>query len=168
METLDKGKHCAEKFCNQLDYLPMKCKACNEFFCSEHFKYENHGCEKAKMFDYKIPVCDQCHKTIEFKRGKNLDLCLQEHMQNCQLRAEDQNSKQQMKKYCNFKSCKSKEIFRFECDECQMIFCNRHRLHEDHVTHLPSSKSCAEQVRLMRNKKLISNSSSNITSFGIA
>lgn len=149
MDTLDKGKHCSEKYCHQLDYLPMTCKACSRVFCSDHFKYEAHNCEQAKSFDYKIPVCEMCEEAVEFKRGKDLDLCLAEHMANCQLN--DKSKKIKQKKYCYFKGCKTKEGFRFDCEICHVTFCVKHRMPEVHLCSRTAS-SCSSQMQKAQEK----------------
>jgi hypothetical protein len=162
MEVLDKGKHCEEEFCHQLDLLPMQCKACKKFFCSDHFKYEEHKCKAGGRANYVIPTCDICKKTIEFSRHKDLDLCLAEHLQEClNLNQRDRVPKNTYKsgtnsasstavgpqhKKCSFKNCKSKEVFRFQCDRCIMTYCNKHRLPEIH--------SCDEVLEGMRSKML--------------
>lgn len=144
MDTLDKGKHCSEEYCHQLDYLPMTCKACSKVFCADHFKYEAHNCELAKTLDYKIPVCEVCEEAIEFKRDKDLDLCLAEHMENCQLY--DKSKRIKAKKYCHFKSCRTKEGFRFECERCQVTFCVKHRMPEVHMCS-SLARSCSSQMQ---------------------
>jgi predicted nucleic acid binding AN1-type Zn finger protein len=157
MEVLDKGKHCEEEYCHQLDLLPMQCKACKKYFCASHFKYESHNCKQSDRFNYVIPQCDICKQTIEFSRDKDIDLCLAEHLQKClnlqengrsnqsnrfsqtQNRAVSMSSlmppsssKQNTSKKCNFKNCKSKEVFRFDCEKCSLTYCNKHRLPEIH------------------------------------
>ena len=160
MDTLDKGKHCSEQYCHQLDYLPTKCKACFKYFCTEHYKFEAHHCEEAKKFDYKIPVCELCENAIEFKRGKNLDLCLAEHMEKCQL---SDKRKEKPKKICSYKNCKAKEVFRFECEKCHAIFCVKHRMPEIHLCNL-QTESCSKQVR-RREFNAMSSKSYGIGSF---
>jgi len=139
MEVLDKGKHCQEKTCNRLDLLPIQCKACKKFFCSVHIKCEAHNCKDLSKLDYKIPVCQICNKTIEFDRSKDLNLCLSEHMHKCYLDylnngyvvKSTKESEKEAKK-CNYKKCKTKEIFQFKCDSCQLTFCTKHRVPEVH------------------------------------
>lgn len=41
MELPHMGTHCSDSFCKQLDYLPMKCDACNELFCKDHLPYDD-------------------------------------------------------------------------------------------------------------------------------
>jgi predicted nucleic acid binding AN1-type Zn finger protein len=154
MDTLDKGKHCSEEYCHQLDYLPMKCSACHRDFCADHFKYEAHNCEQANKIDFKIPVCEICENPIEFKRGKDLDLCLAEHMSKCQLASPKQES-QKPKKVCNYKGCKSREVFRFECDVCHLNFCVRHRMPEIHLCDSDKgvSRTCSGEMQRLENQK---------------
>ena len=153
MEVLDKGKHCEEEYCHQLDLLPMQCKACKKYFCSSHFKYESHNCKQAERLNYVIPQCDICKQTIEFTREKDLDLCLAEHLQKCLNLQENRRSNQPNRssqtqnravsmsslatatsssKKCHFKNCKAKDVFRFDCEKCSQTYCNKHRLPEIH------------------------------------
>ncbi|KAL2765953.1 AN1-type zinc finger protein 2A isoform 2 [Daubentonia madagascariensis] len=44
MEFPDLGKHCSEKTCKQLDFLPLKCDACKQDFCKDHFTCAAHRC----------------------------------------------------------------------------------------------------------------------------
>jgi len=40
------GKYCFLSVCNQLDFLPILCQYCKQFFCKEHFVPDVHGCDK--------------------------------------------------------------------------------------------------------------------------
>ena len=144
MEILDKGKHCQEENCHQLDFLPIQCKACKKSFCAQHSKAENHNCKESSKLNFKIPVCQICNKTIEFERNKDLNACLDEHMQKCYIKYlnnmdpyKSNNNDLKVKsendsKKCQFKKCKTSEIFRFKCDSCQLTFCTKHRVPEIH------------------------------------
>ena len=145
MELLDKGKHCSEEFCHQLDLLPIKCKACFNFYCTEHFKYESHNCKQSNKYDYKIPTCELCNKTIEFKRGLNLDICLADHLEKCKIR-NNLDLKEKIVKKCSYKNCKSKEIFVFECETCCLKYCTKHRIPESHKC-VSNNQSCSAQFR---------------------
>ena len=160
MEVLDKAKHCQEEFCHQIDLLPMQCKACKKSFCAAHFKYDNHKCTESAKLDYKIPECKICNKTIEFKRDKDLDLCLAEHMQKCFISNISNRSSTQPKKVtaekskakkCMYKNCKTKEIFSFNCDTCQHTFCTKHRVPEIHKCS-ELLKSCSAQFNQTSNQ----------------
>ena len=155
MDLLDKGKHCEEEFCHQLDFLPIECKLCRRHFCSEHFKYERHGCEKASAIDFKVPTCELCNEVIEFKRGKHMDLCLSEHLAKFHLDSDDKResatqSNAKPKKNnnkCIVKGCRSKDIINFECERCANKFCNRHRLPEVHMcAAVNNNLSCSSQA----------------------
>ncbi|KAG8428894.1 hypothetical protein GDO86_018968 [Hymenochirus boettgeri] len=47
MEFPDLGKHCSEPTCKQLDFLPLKCDACERIFCKDHITYALHKCSSA-------------------------------------------------------------------------------------------------------------------------
>ena len=153
MDLSDKGKHCSEELCHQLDLLPLKCKACSKYYCSEHFKYESHNCEEAFKFNFKIPTCQHCNQPVEFKRGKDLDLCLAEHLQKCSLTG---HTAKQSKSKCHYKHCKSKEIFVFECDSCSHSYCTKHRVPEVHSCSTSNQTSCSSQYnKSNKNEKMI-------------
>eukprot|EP00092_Neocalanus_flemingeri_P023547 GFUD01025535.1.p1 GENE.GFUD01025535.1~~GFUD01025535.1.p1 ORF type:complete len:267 (-),score=66.84 GFUD01025535.1:2-802(-) len=40
------GQHCALPDCNLLDFLPITCHFCKNFYCKEHFLPEVHKCPK--------------------------------------------------------------------------------------------------------------------------
>jgi AN1-type zinc finger protein 2 len=164
MELLDTGKHCSEEFCHQFDFLPVKCKACHKIYCSEHITYESHDCIEAKSLNYKIPTCELCSQIIPFNRSKDLDMCLAEHMQTCQLNDETtlNNTKVQKKlakelNKCCFDGCRSKDpVLNINCDSCDKKFCIKHRMPEIHkcVRKSPSPTasnhplSCSQQFRI--------------------
>jgi hypothetical protein len=148
MDLLDKGKHCQEELCHQLSFLPMQCKACAKIFCSEHFKYDAHNCKESCKFDFKVPNCSLCLQPIEFTRDKTIELCLAEHMQKCDSTAAKKKNDSNAKK-CSFKNCKSKDLFKIECDNCQLLYCKKHRLPEVHECNNKSTESCAKQFSKM-------------------
>ena len=152
MELIDKGKHCSEEFCHQLDFLPMQCKLCKGFFCAEHFRYESHRCAEATSdkLSYQIPTCDLCQQTIEFKRGRDLDLCLAEHMAKCQVGNEKMKTIRRRK--CSHSDCKSKDLFRVACDGCAEFFCKSHRIPEVHKCKSLTLESCAVQQAKQQQK----------------
>ncbi|XP_048723200.1 AN1-type zinc finger protein 2A isoform X3 [Caretta caretta] len=87
MEFPDLGKHCSEKTCKQLDFLPLKCDACKEVFCKDHITYDTHKCTSSykKIFTNKCLkegckrkemmklVCNQCHGNFCIKHRHPLD-----------------------------------------------------------------------------------------------
>jgi len=143
MDLLDKGKHCNQEYCHQLDLLPIKCKACFNYYCADHFKYESHNCKLSEKFNYKIPTCNNCNQVIEFKRGKDLNICLNEHLKICKQNSNSNsnNNSNNKSKKCSYKNCKSKEIFTFKCDDCGLEFCTKHRIQEVHSCQMDHEKS---------------------------
>ena len=167
MELLDKGKHCSDEYCHQFDFLPSKCKACSKIFCNEHIKYDNHKCKEAYKFNFQIPACPLCNKTIEFQRGRDLDICLAEHMQSCE-NQENTNKKIVNKNQCSVIRCKNKKsIIPFECNNCSKKYCLQHRIPEDHDCQGKNNgqytdntnifKSCSQQHNAVNNSKANNN-----------
>nr|XP_006001775.1 PREDICTED: AN1-type zinc finger protein 2A isoform X2 [Latimeria chalumnae] len=80
MEFPDLGKQCCEKSCQQLDFLPMKCDACEEIFCKDHITYKEHKCSSTYKKDVQVPVCPLCNTPIPVKRGEMPDIKVGEHI----------------------------------------------------------------------------------------
>ncbi|XP_015420472.1 PREDICTED: AN1-type zinc finger protein 2A isoform X3 [Myotis davidii] len=80
MEFPDLGKHCSEKTCKQLDFLPLKCDVCEQDFCKDHFTYAAHQCPFAYKKDVQVPVCPLCNRPIPVKKGEVPDVVVGEHM----------------------------------------------------------------------------------------
>ncbi|XP_077305243.1 AN1-type zinc finger protein 2A isoform X2 [Lithobates pipiens] len=87
MELPDLGKHCSEDTCKQLDFLPLKCDACEDLFCKDHITYDQHkctfaykkiftnrcckpGCKKKELMKIE---CDQCHNNFCLSHRHPLD-----------------------------------------------------------------------------------------------
>lgn len=135
MELPHIGENCALKECNRLDFLPVKCDACCEVFCLEHYKYESHSCKKAQRKDVQVPVCPLCSEPVASKAGQLPDLAVSQHIdQYCK---QNEMIKNRLKpktnlQLCNFKSCKQKDLIYLECNECRSKFCIKHRHPNDH------------------------------------
>ncbi|XP_075465686.1 AN1-type zinc finger protein 2B isoform X2 [Ascaphus truei] len=80
MEFPDLGKHCFEPTCKQLDFLPLKCDACEQIFCKDHVTYEQHKCSSAYKKDVQVPVCPLCNIPIPVTRGQTPDIVVGEHI----------------------------------------------------------------------------------------
>jgi len=80
MEFPHLGKHCSEKSCNKLDFLPMKCDACNSIFCSEHFNYSKHSCPSAHQKSVQVPICPLCNEPVPTPRDVPPDNSVSEHI----------------------------------------------------------------------------------------
>lgn len=122
------GKHCSEKYCNKLDFLPMKCDACGAIFCSEHFSYQTHFCPSAFRKDVQVPICPLCSEPVPTPRDVSPDVTVGAHM--------DQFCRSEKKKIytnrCTFRNCKKKELIPVSCTVCRANFCLKHRHTTDH------------------------------------
>lgn len=133
MEFPNLGEHCSENTCNRLDFLPLKCDACDTIFCTDHISYVNHSCPSAYKKDVQVPVCPLCNVPIPSKRGDPPDLAVSLHMDNdCQADYEKKRRKVFINK-CSSKGCKIKEIVQVRCNECANNFCLKHRHPTDHA-----------------------------------
>jgi len=132
------GTHCSDSFCKQLDYLPMKCDACNELFCKDHLQYDDHSCKSLYKKNVQVPVCPLCNSPIPVPRGTVPDLAVSAHIEeNCQ-------SKKKEKVFtnkCNKPKCKKKELVPCICDSCHLNFCLTHRHTSDHDCKGPQKSS---------------------------
>ncbi|XP_058811868.1 AN1-type zinc finger protein 2A [Topomyia yanbarensis] len=128
MEFPSLGKHCCEKFCNKLDFLPMKCDACGDIFCSDHFSYRTHSCPSAYKKDVQVPICPLCGEPVPTARDVSPDVTVGAHI--------DQFCKSEKKKIytnrCSYKTCKKKELIPVSCGVCKRNYCLKHRHTSDH------------------------------------
>ncbi|XP_045204265.2 AN1-type zinc finger protein 2A-like isoform X2 [Mercenaria mercenaria] len=132
MEFPHLGKHCHQKDCKQLDFLPMKCDACSEIFCNDHIHYNTHSCPDSYKKDNQVPVCPLCNKPIPLRKGEVPDMVVGRHIDSdCQ----SDPAKERRKVYtnkCSMKGCKVKELIPVKCEKCHKNYCLRHRFEDDH------------------------------------
>ncbi|XP_059622721.1 AN1-type zinc finger protein 2A [Phlebotomus argentipes] len=128
MEFPGLGKHCSVSTCNKLDFLPVKCDACNEILCSEHYSYEKHGCKSARRKDVQVPVCPLCGEPVPTPSDVSPDLTVGRHI--------DQFCRSEKTRIftnnCSFAGCRQKELVPILCGDCKRNFCIRHRHFNDH------------------------------------
>lgn len=132
MEFPDLGKHCSEVTCKQLDFLPMKCDACEDVFCKDHITYDQHKCSSAYKKDVQVPVCPLCGAPVPVKKGELADIAVGQHIdRNC---SHDPSKRKQkiFTNRCCKPGCKRKELMKLECDRCHSNFCLSHRHPLDH------------------------------------
>jgi hypothetical protein len=85
------GKHCSMSSCNQLDFLPVKCDLCLNFFCKEHFSLTGHNCSK-----YESSLLQ--HESNSFQPKKSFYIC---SFENCNQREVVQvQCEKCLKNYC--------------------------------------------------------------------
>ncbi|XP_029616390.1 AN1-type zinc finger protein 2B isoform X4 [Salmo trutta] len=132
MEFPNLGEHCSENSCKQLDFLPMRCDACEEIFCKDHITYANHKCMSSYKKDIQVPVCPLCNTPIPIKRGEMPDIKVGEHIdRDCQSDPA-QNKRKIFTNKCSKGGCKQKEMIRVTCDQCHINYCLKHRHPLDH------------------------------------
>lgn len=147
MELPHLGKQCSEKTCRQLDFLPMKCDACSEIFCTNHLQYEDHRCSSSYKKNIQVPVCPLCNHPIPVPRGTVPDLAVSEHIENnCEVRSK----KAVFSNRCNKPKCKKKELVPIVCDTCRLNFCLTHRHPTDHDCRGPQTSSRAAAAATAR------------------
>ncbi|XP_041329523.1 AN1-type zinc finger protein 2B isoform X4 [Pyrgilauda ruficollis] len=74
MEFPDLGAHCSWPACQRLDFLPLKCDACEQIFCTDHITYAQHDCTSAYKKSVCLCLCTCCASWLE---GHEQDLKLQ-------------------------------------------------------------------------------------------
>ncbi|XP_019949738.1 AN1-type zinc finger protein 2A isoform X2 [Paralichthys olivaceus] len=132
MEFPDLGEHCSEKTCKRLDFLPMKCDACQEIFCKDHITYANHKCTSSYKKDIQVPVCPLCNIPIPIKRGEMPDIKVGEHIDRDCKSDPAQRKRKIFTNKCSKGGCKQKEMMRVTCDQCRLNYCLKHRHPLDH------------------------------------
>ncbi|XP_061078978.1 AN1-type zinc finger protein 2A-like isoform X1 [Conger conger] len=144
MELPHLGEHCSERSCKRLDFLPMKCDACEEIFCKDHITYANHKCTSSYKKDVQVPVCPLCNTPIPIKRGEMPDIKVGEHIDRDCRSDPAQRKRKIFTNKCSRGGCKQKEMIQVTCDQCHLNFCLKHRHPLDHdckTGSLPVSKS---------------------------
>lgn len=114
------------------DFLPIKCDACSELFCDEHYSYSRHSCPKAYQKDNQVPVCPLCNKPVPVPVGQEPNFIVGTHIDNdCQSDLAT-NGKRIFTNLCSMKGCKVKEVIPVVCNDCTLNFCLKHRHPQDH------------------------------------
>ncbi|KAI5091619.1 AN1-type zinc finger protein 2A isoform X1 [Silurus meridionalis] len=132
MEFPDLGEQCSEKSCKRLDFLPMRCDACEEIFCKDHITYANHKCTSSYKKDVQVPVCPLCNTPIPIKRGEMPDIKVGEHIDRDCKSDPAQRKRKIFTNKCSKGGCKQKEMIRVTCDQCHLNYCLKHRHPLDH------------------------------------
>ena len=111
-----------------VDFLPVRCDACKETFCIDHYSYLRHNCTSGLQKDFQVPVCPMCNEPVPTAKGVSPDVTVGRHL--------DQFCKQETKKIytnqCTMRGCKKKELIPLVCSQCKRNFCLAHRHTADH------------------------------------
>ncbi|KAM8806984.1 AN1-type zinc finger protein 2B [Eudromia elegans] len=132
MELPELGAHCAEPACKRLDFLPLKCDACERLFCTEHVAYAQHGCTSAYKKDVQVPVCPLCNTPVPVRRGQMPDVVVGEHIDRDCKSDPAQRKRKIFTNKCLKPGCKQKEMMKVICDQCHKNYCLKHRHPLDH------------------------------------
>uniref|UniRef100_A0A8C3PSF0 Zinc finger AN1-type containing 2A n=1 Tax=Calidris pygmaea TaxID=425635 RepID=A0A8C3PSF0_9CHAR len=132
MELPGLDRRCAQRSCRRLDFLPLKCDACEEVFCKDHIRYGDHACGSAYKKNVQVPVCPLCNTPIPVQRGEIPDVVVGAHMdKDCNYNPAQQKQRIFTNK-CLKPGCKRKEMMKVVCDQCGGNFCIKHRHPLDH------------------------------------
>lgn len=141
-DVMSVGKHCVE--CRQLDFLPLK-TSCGVNVCHGCMPTHEHNCNTCKESKASqsrtLPTCPKCNHAILLPPSTpsvTLDSIVSAHIESgCTKFLADNKvlskTKTKKKNRCAAKGCKeSLSIISMTCDDCQSVFCPRHRFPSDH------------------------------------
>ncbi|XP_075789036.1 AN1-type zinc finger protein 2B isoform X2 [Pelodiscus sinensis] len=132
MEFPELGAHCSEPACKRLDFLPLKCDACEQIFCTDHITYSQHQCTSAYKKDVQVPVCPLCNTPIPVSKGEMPDRVVGEHIDRDCKSDPAQRKRKIFTNKCLKPGCKQREMMKVICDQCHGNFCLKHRHPLDH------------------------------------
>lgn len=139
------GQHCSENSCKILDFLPLKCDACGNIYCKDHFQYGKHGCSAGVGKDVQVPVCPLCNRPVPSRRGDLPDVAVGDHIdRECQSDPAQAKRKAYVNR-CSVKGCKQREVIPVKCVHCNLNHCLKHRYPDDHRCH--SSAGAASRLQ---------------------
>ncbi|NXY50223.1 ZFN2B protein, partial [Ceuthmochares aereus] len=114
------------------DFLPLKCDACEQIFCTDHIAYAQHSCTSAYKKDVQVPVCPLCNTPVPVRRGEMPDVVVGEHIDRDCKSDPAQRKRKIFTNKCLKPGCKQKEMMKLICDQCHNNYCLKHRHPLDH------------------------------------
>jgi hypothetical protein len=127
------GSHCEMEGCNQLDFLPFKCKACMKNLCLTHRSYAMHNCSSGSMGgkDATSLDCPICGISVKFFRGEDVNTAWEEHYTTTCTKEKTVAS---VAAVCSHSNCKTTlgTSNKVTCPKCSLSFCLAHRVFEEH------------------------------------
>ncbi|KAH7731353.1 zinc finger protein [Aphelenchoides avenae] len=147
-EFPDLGKHCSYSRCNLLDFLPMRCDACKEVYCSGHIMYDTHECHSSYKKNVQVPVCPLCNRPVPTAKGELPDVKVGEHIDNrLPIGPSDGEEKSRLQE-----PMLAKALVPILCRDCKRNFCIKHRHADDHQCNKrhnnPAFRQAASQAAL--------------------
>lgn len=133
-DLLGLGQHCSRPDCQQLDFLPFKCDACNLTYCLDHRSYGAHSCAVAPATkQLLVIVCPICAASVHLKPGEDPNEGFERHGRagGCDPR---NYQRVHQRPRCPAKGCKEKltSINTYSCKSCRQQVCMKHRHTDDH------------------------------------
>lgn len=111
-----------------LDFLPVRCDACEATYCIDHYSYTRHNCTSGLRKDVQVPVCPLCMEPVPTAKDVAPDITVGRHIdQFCKLETRKIYTNQ-----CSMRGCKKKELIPVLCSQCKRNFCLGHRHNADH------------------------------------
>ena len=124
---------CRVEHCQKTDFLPFKCHGgCEECFCEEHRKQEQHNCPAPPVREARSQPCLTCGGTVT-ARGETMDAALVRHTAGGTCKANQKRKAAACK--CRATRCKQTigdVHVGFACRGCGQTYCLRHRHEGDH------------------------------------
>jgi predicted nucleic acid binding AN1-type Zn finger protein len=127
------GSNCTKKFCpEQNDFLTLKCVFCKRQFCQKHSRATNSETEQGHLCpnfpkDVYAVLCPLCNQVVH-NAQINPDEAVNAHIQ----KGCPTTSKPVYENSCHFVNCTKREIVAIKCRFCNLTFCIKHRLEQDH------------------------------------
>jgi len=147
-ELLSVGHQCHAKQCYMVDFLPFKCDHCKHAFCAEHFKPEEHSCEKydPSKHDRVAPTCPLCNKPVAIPIGQDPNIRMDLHInKECEVTT-GRAGKVDSMPLCSRGRCGKRLFAPIRCDGCSKQFCPEHRYPSSHLCNSGSAPSGASAL----------------------
>jgi len=130
MEVAVEGAaHCSMPSCVQYDFLPTKCSGCEGKYCSEHSSPASHECRGVAQT---IIVCPVCNQSLTVPEGVDPNVLWNNHNDNvC-------TGKRKRQKKCSECGITLNYLNIHTCRQCNIDYCLKHRLQEDHPCTAPT------------------------------
>lgn len=135
MEFHNLNQRCEYTYCQQIEYLRVKCSNCNKSHCSAHQSKEAHEC-KGIIFDSKLAVgCPICGQMLSYLSGQKPDLVINAHMESKNCKAKNMVEKKKKETLrCMVDKCLKKltAVNKYQCRRCREFYCMKHRFEYSH------------------------------------
>lgn len=134
------SRHCSERGCGQLDFLPFTCEKCGRVYCLAHHKIRDHSCSYNPDSRNVMPTCPVCSQHIYVPAEASVDAIVNAHLLsrcNSHLLSSHRDAQKSLSAAatrCDQPTgCRNPEKFStLLCKKCGGQFCLTHRLETTH------------------------------------